>query len=100
VKLRLEIQRSTGIETRKVRPHTSECVYPTAEGTCPGCGVSPFWLCGNYARPNPNRPYDELRSGGKCVKCGDSVGWVYTRVDTIFGIEEDRRVLAGRWKVY
>ncbi len=31
---------------------------------------------------------------------GDSVGYVYARVETIFGTEEDERILNGRCRVY
>lgn len=35
-----------------------------------------------------------------CVGCGNGRGTLRVKVDTLFGIEEDERVLHGRWRVY
>jgi hypothetical protein len=46
--------------------------------------------------------FDYYKAKGHCAlaKCGKYVGEVRAYVSTIFGLEEDERVLNGRWKVY
>ena len=90
----LEINRASGIEVRPVIPGPT---VGKAEGQCPGCGVTPFLIKGTGIHKHDERT---MRAGSHCVACDDPVGYVYARVDTIFGLEEDRRVLAGRCRVY
>jgi hypothetical protein len=91
----LDIQRATGIDRREVKPGGH---IGTASGACPGCGIEPFHVQGS----SPHRMPDDrtIRSGGHCVTCGDAVGWLYAQPDTMFGLEEDERVLNGRARVY
>lgn len=95
-KLWLEIQREVGDpETRTV---TVDGSIFTAEMSCPGCRAQPFKL---RQVTNKVRYSEELyRAGAECIACGDPVGYVYEKPDTIFGIDEDERVLAGPWRVY
>jgi hypothetical protein len=95
--IRLEIQRVSGLDVRRVK---SEGHVGIAAGACPGCKAEPFYVKGSSLRPNPNRPHDEKMSDGRCVSCGDPVGYIFARVSTIFGIEEDERVCDGAWRVY
>lgn len=66
------------------------------------------------SRAIPPNPTDLLRLRGRttersdrheagvaeCARCRSEVGRLVTTYDTIFGIEEDTRVLAGRCRVY
>lgn len=44
--------------------------------------------------------HDTYRSTGHCTDCGVELGPIVAKVSTIFGIEEDERVLHGRARVY
>lgn len=99
MRLWLEINRASGeIEKRKVSPSRGGAAAARVEGACPGCCASPFYVkC--HAASRVDR--DTMRAGSRCVACGDPVGYVYLRADTIFGLEEDERVLVhGRARVY
>ena len=43
---------------------------------------------------------DTWRADAQCVSCGVHVGVLRVKMDTIFGIEEDERVMHGPWRVY
>lgn len=87
VKAHLEIERVRGIDRREI---SNDGV---ASGSCPGCDVHPFRIV--------TPPPEDGRAGGKCVACGDNVGFVYVTPDTIFGEEEDRNMLElSRARVY
>lgn len=42
----------------------------------------------------------ELSGYAECSRCRQPVGRLVVRVPTMFGLDEDARVLAGPWKVY
>tara|TARA_R110002126_G_scaffold81426_1_gene200670 strand:- start:6552 stop:6833 length:282 start_codon:yes stop_codon:yes gene_type:complete len=44
--------------------------------------------------------YDMYTCKANCAQCGEHLGEMTVTVSTIFGIEEDRRVLQGRPRVY
>lgn len=91
----LEVQRLSGIDRRPVRKLNDALA---ADGACPGCGVAPFILklSGEHIHKR-----DVLRWNGWCAGCGDAVGYCYRRVDTIFGLVEDRAVVGfARGRVY
>jgi len=89
--MHLQIQRQSGIDKRAVSPDG------TVEGKCPGCDAEPF-----YVKTHPPQGHDDRtwKAGAYCCDCGDPVGWIYWAADTIFGTEEDERVLRGRPRVY
>ena len=97
----LEINRTSGIEKRLVTSDEGGGTA-TAEGACPGCGAIPFRIAGGGKERDPRSPDDTYRSGGRCMSadCAAPVGWIYQKVSTIFGLEEDERVLRGRCRVY
>ena len=97
-KIWLEIQRRDGIETRDVRPNPETADNAIVDGACPSCACEPFYVKGTHPRRMPDDR--TLRSGGYCLHCGDPVGWIYAQPDTLFGLEEDDRVLHGRCRVY
>lgn len=91
----LEINFADRVEHREIRKLNDA---QAADGACPGCGVEPFILklSGKHIHG-----HDVLRYNGRCAACGDAVGYCYRRVETIFGLEEDRAVLEfGRARVY
>lgn len=46
--------------------------------------------------------HDTYFADAVCVRCGEPVGKMECRVSTVFGIEEDERMLGSskRWRVY
>ena len=94
MKVWLEVQRRSGIDKRNVRPDGRVGI---ATGQCPACNVRPFRIMGGNLRRHDDRAYI---ANGRCVDCGEAVGYIYHRPSTIFGIEEDQRVLHGRARVY
>lgn len=92
----LEINRSTGIDCREIKP---DGVAGIASGACPGCGASPFLVQGHGRSRNGSS--DTYRAAGTAKCCGDAVGYIFAKVDTLFGLEEDEAVmLNGRSRVY
>lgn len=72
---------------------------PTAKAkgaTCPACGV-PLRVLGNGRRIGG---HDFYTSNAFCAACRAQVGEVRAYVSTVFGLEEDERVLHGRCRVY
>jgi hypothetical protein len=92
--IRLEIHRRSGTDTRIVTPRELSGI---ATGCCPGCEAEPFHVRGGGLRPHDDRTWI---ANGYCADCGDPVGYIYATADTLFGIEEDERVLRGRPRVY
>lgn len=96
------------------KKHTVRLPYPSSREAivddiheCPACGVKfpldgqgqpfpPFKVKGKNAR----HTHDTYVSDGVALCCERYVGKLEMKVDTIFGIEEDERVLNGPWKVY
>ena len=95
MKVWLEIQRTAGIDRREVKGGES---FGVAQGKCPACGAEPFQVQGNGTHRMPDDR--TLRAGGRCRNCSEAVGYIYARPNTIFGLEEDERVLHGRCRVY
>lgn len=44
--------------------------------------------------------HDVYRARGLCVGCRAYRGVIRVQVATVFGLEEDERVMAGPWRVY
>jgi hypothetical protein len=44
--------------------------------------------------------HDTWAARAYCRACKQSVGTIRVKIKTIFGVEEDERVLNGRWRVY
>lgn len=95
MKLWLEIQRTSGIDHRDIKP---DGVVGVASGICPGCGTEPFLVQGHgRSRHGSAHTY---RAGATAKCCGDSVGFIFAQPETLFGLEEDEAVLNGRARVY
>lgn len=66
--------------------------------SCPAC-KEPLAVFGNTA--TLERVDDETEEArAHCGSCKASVGRVRITYDTLFGLEEDDRVLKGRYRVY
>ena len=78
------------------------CDYAVARGVCPRCGGSEsdsdgFKVQGKHGL---DRKHDRYEARAFCVACSAEVGRLVCVFDTIFGVEEDERVLNGRARVY
>jgi hypothetical protein len=70
-------------------------VVPSAPVTCTSCDHVFEKLQGGRVEHD----HDTYRAPVRCPE-GHLAGELRVRVDTIFGIDEDRRVLSGRARVY
>jgi hypothetical protein len=68
-----------------------------AEGPCPLCGAEELAVAGTGTY---REGHDTYAARGITLCCGEPCGTIRAQVDTIFGIEEDDRVLHGRCRVY
>jgi hypothetical protein len=84
--------------TRKAKLPHAEAAYCVVEGACPHCKAEPFNAAG--VRGSMVRGHDTYTSDAGCVGCKVVTGKLVVTVSTIFGIEEDERVLAGRCRIY
>jgi hypothetical protein len=51
-------------------------------------------------RGTEKRGHDAVESEAGCVACGKTIGRLVVKFDTVFGLEEDSRMLNGRPRVY
>ena len=67
-------------------------------GACPACGADGPALFGD----RPEQGHDRYTATAVHVgaDCGAAIGTMVVEFDTLFGIEEDERVLNGRPRVY
>lgn len=95
----LEIQRFLApVDRRELAPHGH---YAEAMGACPACKVEPFHIQGCAVEQDHEGAERILRAGGYCTSCHEAVGYLYAvKPVSIFGEDEDERVLNGRPRVY
>jgi len=95
--VRVYLETDSGRREAK-RPHANAAfVY------CPMEKGGPTCVCGGNAFHGDGdiqRGREEYRVRARCNGCGAKLGTIVTEVDTLFGIEEDERVLLGRCRVY
>jgi hypothetical protein len=78
-------------------PHAA-CAHVEADVDCHGCErKGPLEIVGTG---NVVRGFDTYTTQAKTLCCGAVLGELRVTVSTIFGIEEDERVLNGRARVY
>lgn len=66
--------------------------------SCPSCGADAARVRGLGVT---HHDHDTYYAAARALCCGETIGTMETRVDTIFGIDEDERVLLrGRCRVY
>ena len=78
------------------RPH-GQSTFVEVNTICPRCKSEPLQVQGDN---NSIESRDTYRADARCLSCGETIGVLRVRVSTIFGIEEDGRVLNGRCRVY
>lgn len=85
-------------DDRRIEVPTPDCAetLPVPGETCE-CGA-PLVVGGTGATPSADDR--ALECDAVCLACRKRVGTVCVEVPTIFGVREDARVLAGRWRVY
>lgn len=67
-------------------------------GACPSCdAAAPVKVAGNGRRIES---HDTYAADGFALCCKAHIGTIRARTSTIFGIEEDERMLHGRARVY
>ena len=67
-------------------------------GSCQLCGASPFYVAGAGKRIES---HDTYAAEASCLACKGRVGVLRVQLSTIFGLEEDERVIHGSaCKVY
>ena len=94
MKVYLEIE---GVRHAASLPYNgADCVE--VDVRCPVCmQEGPIRVVGDGIA---DRTHDEYRAHARHRGCGKHVGRLIAHVSTIFGIEEDERVLNGRPRVY
>lgn len=93
--MKISIKFNDGTRQTATLPYQG-CQHVEVDGTCPSCGTKPWKARGGQ----PETGYDEYRAQAQCLSCDKIVGTMIVKVSTIFGIEEDDRVLSGRYRVY
>lgn len=79
----------------------AESDHVVADGACPHCKSLeklPFKIAGSNQRPSEDDRAWEADAVALC--CGRGVGILRVETNTLFGVREDRAVLAGRCRVY
>ena len=82
------------------QPHENADRVIVENGACPKCKLAPLVCRGRGMTIDPNASHDTYRADATCCGCDAPVGVLRVKVSTIFGIEEDERVLNGRCRVY
>ena len=89
---------SVGGKVHAATRSTPDADHVVVDMPCPHCKVMPLKVRG---RGSPARGHDFYKNTDAITLCcGKSVDWIRAKLDTIFGLEEDERVLNGPWKVY
>lgn len=98
MKITIRLGDSLGGGTREAELPYDAADHVVAEGACPACKAAPFAVRGRGVN---QKTFDEYRATAECCGCGATLGTLVAEVSTIFGIEEDERVLLhGRCRVY
>lgn len=91
--MRITITFPDGEVHRARRPHP-DAVQVVCRRRC-SCGSNGY--CGKVRSVES---HDTYRSDAMCHRCGAEAGVMRVKVSTLFGVEEDERVLNGPWKVF
>ncbi len=95
--MKITIVLDDGTRHKANRPH-SESTYVTIPHACPACAkAAPVRISGTGIEHTSR---DTYFAGAVALCCKKWIGTIETKVDTMFGIEEDERVTNGPWKVY
>ena len=94
----MKIEVLIGEELRTAALEFPTAEFVTVDGCCPLCKADPFHVSGKAGTTHKER--DSIKQEAVCRSCDKVIGHVRVTFDTIFGIEEDERVLNGRCRVY
>lgn len=72
--------------------------FVETKGPCPHCAVTPIKTRGDDHEQSIE--HDRITAPAYCFDCRGYVGKLLVVFSTIFGLEEDARVLGGRARVY
>ncbi len=72
--------------------------HVVAGGECPHCNEPDLKVAG--VKGTMVRGHDTYTADAGCIMCNTVLGKLIVTVNTLFGIEEDERVLNGRCRVY
>ncbi len=68
--------------------------------SCARCGSTPLRVAGFKGAASTVTTADATYTACGCVACNAHVGTIKREASSIFGEEEDARVLSGGWRVY
>lgn len=85
-------------KVRNAKAPFAGAAYVVVDGVCPHCKAEPFNVAG--VKGTLVRGHDTYTADAGCVGCNVPTGKLVITVNTLFGIEEDERVLNGRCRVY
>jgi len=96
-KARLPYEGAHHIELRIAKcPHGCGAICDALDAT--GAAMPPFIKVAGSGIKHTSR--DTYFADAIALCCRRKIGTIETQVDTVFGIEEDERVLNGPWRVY
>lgn len=98
--MKITLTRSNGRKLVAKQPHENADRVIVESDTCTECKESPLAVRGLGMTIDPNASHDTYRADAVCYSCGAPAGVLRVKMSTIFGIEEDERVLNGRCRVY
>ena len=88
------------VDERTLVAQSTDSQAATFDVPCPHCGVRPLRARGRGIHAREHAAYVAYVADADCVVCSKPVGVLRVEVSTIFGIDEDERVLNGRCRVY
>lgn len=94
--MKIELQPTTGPRIRARLPYEG-AEYVVLSAPCPSCDTPAAPIAGKGVDTTTHSTH-EAEAIATC--CGARVGRLIVTLDTLFGIEEDNRVLNGPWRVY
>ncbi len=95
----MKISLHTGDERKlEARQPYAGADHVLVDAACPAAGCAPPLKVGGSGRRIES--HDTYAADAFCMCCGARVGTLRVVCSTIFGVEEDERVLNGRCRVY
>ncbi len=83
------------------QPKPGSLAVDTLAYYCAECGASPMRVVGGESRFATGKDrHDTYEASAHCVQCKTRVGTLRVKMNTLFGLEEDERVLNGMCRVY
>lgn len=97
MRVTLTVQEDDVRATLPDSPHERGGDCALVAGACPRCRVEPFAVQGGGMHIES---HDTYAADAACAACKARVGTLRARMSTLFGLEEDERVLGSCVKVY